>query len=487
MTDSYKKLYFILFIIYFILLIQVNLRVYSLSSNVADLGFFINNISNVLYKPSIVFTGHVQPLILPIGLLFKIVPISLKSYFLINLQAAVVIITGFLISKKINSYIGLIYAINLPIWVMTLFDFHLDFFLLPLLLYCYLFYDQGKYLRVCILSVLICMIKEPYALVSSSFGVFIIFDQINKKNLNAIYSALFIFLFGISWFFISVFYIMPIFNSGNYGALSGNAYSWIMNLNSSELAQLIKTLNIDDLFKPEQNLLWKLIYVALPFGILGFIPLFQAKYCIPAIPILLIGVLSLNRNYFDYNNHYLASTTIPLLIALHKYFLNNCINNKIKKYVLFCSLSCLIYLGSTPISRLFWLDKVYEFSWRAYVPSKRNLVKAQLLNKNIPKDRDISISSQNNIHTSELSDRKHYFIFPQGVHFEGKLTPTGSVAEYVIVDTKIPLYINADGCSWYFGVCHNLAIKEKYNDYLSKLTYYDLISEYDGFRIYKIK
>jgi len=464
-------------IIYLILILEVNLRLYSLSSNVADLGFFIHNISNALSNPSIIVTGHVQPLILPLSLLINIVPVSFKGYLLINLQAFIVILTGYLLYKQINNYIGFIYSVNLPIWIMTLFDFHLDVLILPLIFFCYLFYDKGNYFRVSIATVLICMIKEPYALVSSFFGLYILIDQVNKKNIRAFYLGIFVFLFGIFWFFIAVIYIMPKFNSGNYGALSSNAYSWILNINT--------LININALF--DYNYINKLLFLILPFSILGFIPIFQPKYLIPAMPIFLIGILSLNKNYFDYNNHYLAATSIPLLIALNNFISNSLYKNGIKIYVVVCSLCGLIYLGSTPISRLFWNDKISEYSWRAYIPSERKLEISKLLIKHIPRDTAIAVSTQNNISTSELSSRNYYYLFPQGVKFDDSLSSNTKIADYVILDTKIPLFINADGCSWYFGKCHDEVIVNKYFDYISRLTNYELILNFDGFMIYKIK
>lgn len=64
------------------------------------------------------------------------------------------------------------------------------------------------------------------------------------------------------------------------------------------------------------------------------------------------------------------------------------------------------------ISRLFWSDKVWSYSWRAYVPTEREAMMKVAMLKYIPADPDVSVTTQNTVNWYYLADRKVYAPFP---------------------------------------------------------------------------
>jgi len=166
-----------------------------------------------------------------------------------------------------------------------------------------------------------------------------------------------------------------------------------------------------------------------------------------------------------------------------------------------------VMLSPSPISRLFWSDKVWAYSWQAYVPTEREAMMKEAMLKFIPADPDVSITTQNTVNWYHLAHRKVYLPFPLGVDSPHRVMDwsnrdlqglwhyvrTGDVppaithdrnADYVVLDLKRPWFIIDKGCDWLYGACRNDEMAAKF----LRLVYetrqrYSTVFERDGFMI----
>ena len=166
-----------------------------------------------------------------------------------------------------------------------------------------------------------------------------------------------------------------------------------------------------------------------------------------------------------------------------------------------------VMLSPSPISRLFWSDKVWTYSWQAYVPTERVAMIKSMIEKYIPADPDISVTTQNQLNYSHLAHRKVYLPFPMGIAEPQKVMDWSSrtwdgfvvflktgykpmaitydrYADYVVLDLKRPYFLMDRGCGWIYGECRDKEIEKKFLDWVAYTrSIYDTVFERDGFMI----
>ena len=366
-------------------------------------------------------------------------------------------------------------------------------------------------------------------------------------------------MMGWGYFYFAVGYVMPYFVPADWKGpiIGGEAFSWlghglreiVGNIISHPLAILLEILTTPG----------KLIYLFVVFGLLAFIPLLAPSYLIPALPLLAIAMLSRLPNYYDYNTHYTAGLIIPVMFAFihglpkahvlwmkgagwvwRKVFfprsnerphpnplpqagegiyvlgenaLGAAWEARLSKafYVLLALwiLAWHVILSPSPISRLFWSDKVWSYNWRAYVPTDREAMMKAAMLKYIPADPSVSVTTQNTINWYHLAHRKVYAPFPMGVleplavmdwsnrTWEGfwRFVQTGQMqpaithdryADYVVLDLKRPYFLVDRGCEWIYGECRDKAMEKKFLDWVAYTRrHYDTLFEKEGFIILK--
>jgi hypothetical protein len=292
----------------------------------------------------------------------------------------------------------------------------------------------------------------------------------------------------------------------------------------------------------------KLVYLGVVFGLLAFLSLLHSAALIVALPLLLIAMLSRLDNYYGYANHYTAGVIVPVVLAFsdglpiaRRYFacLVGWIKSKLERHYLpipmfltwtkssvltvlnerkifSVALFAWLLLGhwafaSSPISRLFWSDKVWSYSWHAYVPTEREVMMKQAMLKYIPADPDVSVATQNTVNWYHLANRKVYLPFPLGVDTPHRVMDwsnrdlpglwhfvrTGVMplvithahyADYVVLDLKRPWFIIDKGCDWLYGACRNSEMAVKFLRLVDEThQYYTTVIESDGFMILKRK
>jgi uncharacterized membrane protein len=530
--SKYKKIFrFDLIQKYFLLLLilslflQVFFRVDALSSNVMDLGIFANNFSNVSDEWGRSIYGHFQPLMNPWGLVYKVINPNIAIFILVIFQLIALLVSVELIRRFFGILPALAMLLYYPFWVLALFDFHFDHLVVPVLTVFFILCKKRQFIFASLVASSLVLIKEPFSLQVSCCGLYFFWLSWGLRNeghskklltLGAVLST-----WGLFWFYISIHIILPYSSGESIGAvIDSEAYSWLGEGILNKLQTLI--------FSPEiwlQEILntpSKLKLLLIIFGSLAFIPLLKPAPLIVAFSPLLIMLLSKEPFHYDYSNHYTAGIIVPMIISFNSglnwsiKFINNSdikfiYKNKLTltKFTNLIVFSVLIashsYMASSPISRLFWSDKVWSYSWKSYIPSERDKMIKESLTKYIPKDKNLSVSSQNSLNWSHLSNRKIYLPFPQGV-FEPHSIPNWSQAsirellafprsnkslekethlvDYVVLDLNRPLFIIDRGCNLIFGKCMDEKISLEYYLLVDKVKkYFDIVFEKDGFLI----
>jgi hypothetical protein len=504
--------------------------------------------------------------------LYGMFPFAVAPYFLVGAQAVLLVLPVYLFYRRFGIFVAFIYVAFSPLWINAHFDFHFDHLVIPLLMGFYLALLDRRIGWAVLSATLLMFVKEPFALQTAACGVLLLWasfrgssiwveplDQISRRWLVA--GAMWLLGAGLGYFYFAMYYLLPYFAPEGWGGpLGGGAFGWL----GQGLGEILQTV----ITKPH-HVIWdiittpgKLVYLGVVFGILGFVPLLRPVFLIPAIPLLAIAMLSRLPNYYDYNTHYMAGLIIPVMFAfVHGLpraeriwerfiawvrrqsliiesgdwkgyvglkahlqakggtglfaILGFCVrtpqNQKFFFNVLFLGwiLFGHIMLSPSPISRLFWSDKVWSYSWHAYVPTERDALTKAAMKKFILADPDVSVTTQNTLNYSHLAHRKVYLPFPMGIAEPQKLMDWSNrtlegfgvfvrsgykpmtitherYADYVVLDLKRPFFLLDRGCEWIYGECRDKEMKKKFLDWVTyALSVYDTVFEQDGFMILK--
>jgi hypothetical protein len=253
----------------------------------------------------------------------------------------------------------------------------------------------------------------------------------------------------------------------------------------------------------------KIAYVLALFGALGFISLLSPTPLIVAFPILAISLLSEIEGYYGLGNHYTVGLIAPIIFSFigglprakiiwHKIgFFWKRLPESWFAPVLVSGLVCThIVLSPSPISRLFWSDKIWSYNYKAYIYTERDAMIKQAISDFIPADLDAVISIQNTINLAPLVQRQHFLLFPQGIDKEKKsplfsdsYQPTEVIwkavtADYIVLDLKRPWFLLDKGCGWQYGKCTNKKVAKEYLEWVVKSrSLMNVVFERDDFLI----
>jgi len=491
-----------------------------------DLGVFSSNLNNIYNEEWRAFSGHIQPLMFLFGLVYQVFDPNVATLFLVMIQSLTILGSIWWVWREFGFWPSFAMLLYYPLWANVLFDFHFDHLLILILTAFFIFCEQQKFKLATLMAASLILIKEPYSLQVIFCGIYLIwlaFRANNRKHFNSLIGfSIGLIVLGVIWYYVSMYILLPYF-SGVEG-IQGDAYSWLGTSTFDKMYTVVLRPDIwilDIINNPDKL---KLLFVI--FGLLVFIPLLRPAALIVAIPPLLIMLLSHEANYYSYAHHYTAGVIIPVIIAFKDglpiaskvfkrifLFLNSG-NKKIVDALSHFFLAFFLLFGhwalaSSPISRLFWSDKVWSYSWQSYTPTKRDSMIKEALLKHIPSDSEISVSTQNSLNYGHLSSRKLYLPFPQGV-IEPHLVPFWSegdqndfleyvmnegiasakydkkLVDYVVLDSKRPWFVVDQGCDWIYGKCTNEKVATEYLEQVKKSRkIMDIVFEKDGFLILK--
>lgn len=540
----------------FVLIALAVSRYYALSSAHFDLGIFLSWFTNIVEhgEAGRVFLGHSHFASIPYLWIVYVTPFKFIAPTIVTLQALALAAPIWFFYRRFGSYAAFAFALYLPLWVNNYFDFHFDHLAVPLLLWFFLSATDGKAWWAAAAAVLLMLVKEPFALETMSCGAFLLWSSVsdNRSNRNRyMLAGLFLVIIGAAYFYLTTHYLIPYFSGGSRGALDTNAFSWM----GQSLSQVFKYILTHPMAIIAEIISTpgKLTYLVVIFGLLAFIPLLSPSYLIPTFPILAIAMLSRLPNYYDYNSHYTAGLIIPVLFAFihglpkaHAFWLkttnwslrkimalrnrsvftlNNLANVNSPQFTLgvkevtlsktFYVLMVLwifvghVVLAPSPISRLFWSEKVWSYNWQAYVSTERDAMMKAAMLKFIPADPNVSVTTQNTVNWYHLAHRKVYMPFPSGIEsthpgvdysnrdlaslwqyaLSGYVAPMmtyNRYADYVVLDIKRPYFLNDKGCEWAYGECKDKSLEKKFLDWVTYTrAHYLTVFEQDGFMILK--
>jgi uncharacterized membrane protein len=533
-----------------ILCVLVAARYVALSSNVNDLGFFLNNFANIAEQCSRAFRGHVQPLMFLWGDWFQVLPSNIAPLALLGLQTLALLGSVVAIWSVFGAWPGVAMLLYYPLWANALLDFHFDHLAVPLLAAFFIACERKRYGWGALAAASLVLIKEPFALQTISCGLYFGWLAFRLRGSDVsnrlVVLGTVLALWGSSWFYGVTHWLMPYLSDGGLGYLQSGAFSWM----GSGLSDMVSTLVFQPklVFSEIIGTPGKLVYLTVICGLLAFVPLLRPAALIVALPLLTIAMLSRLDNYYDYANHYTAGVIVPAIVAFRDGLpvarrnfasLVGWVLNKLERYplplpafstweksliwivanerrifsvVLFSWLLAGHWaFASSPISRLFWSDKVWSYSWHAYVPTEREAVMKEAMLKYIPADPDVSVTTQNTVNWYHLAHRKVYLPFPMGVDTPhrvmdwsnrdlpglwqyvrtGEMPPAithDRYTDYVVLDLKRPWFIIDKGCDWLYGACRNDEMAAKFLRLVDETRQrYNTVFERDGFMILRLR
>ena len=522
-------------------------KVFSLHSSFFDLGIF----ENISYRIATIsewklaFTSHAQWFALVYGWLYGMLPFAVAPYFLVGSQAALLVLPAFLLYRRFGIFSAFVYVAYYPVWVNVHFDFHFDHLAVPLLVGFYLSLLDRRIGWAVLSATLLIFVKEPFALQTAACGVLMLWasfrgssvwgqplDQVSWRWL--LVGAVWLISVGLGYFYFAVHYLLPYFAlEGRVGSLGGEAFGWL-GQGLDDILQTIVTaphLVAWDIITTSG----KLVYLSIVFGMLAFVPLLRPVFLIPTIPLLAISMLSHLPNYYDYNTHYTAGLIVPVIFAfVHglpraekiwerlllrmegmflflrtSSYLHTIEHRRQFFYVLLFGWILVghVMFSPSPISRLYWSDKVWSYSWQAYVPTERETMMKAAMLEHIPANSEVVVTTQNTVNWSHLAHRKVYVAFPLGLAEPlkvmnwsnrtwdgfGVFLSTGykppaitheRYSDYVVLDLKRPYFLNDRGCEWIYGECRDKEMEKKFLDWVAYTrSVYDSVFERDGFMI----
>lgn len=551
----------------------------SLHSSFLDLGIFeslLHRIASTSEWQS-AFAGHAHWFALPFGWLYGLPPPSLAPYFLVSMQAILLVLPALWFYRRFGIFAAFVYVAYYPVWVNAHFDFHFDHLAVPLLFGFYWALLDRRIGWAVLSATLLMLVKEPFALQTAACGVLLLWVAVHRKSIweqpqgqvsqrSLLLGAAWLIGVGLGYFIFATHYLIPYFVfDGGRGGLDSGAFGWLGHGLVEILLTIVTKPHVivrDIITTPG-----KLIYLGVVFGLLAFIPLLRPAFLIPALPLLAIAMLSRLPNYYDYNTHYTAGLIVPVMfafvyglrraervwgkLAIRIEGMLQCLRNFIPLtltlsprwgergvfvregdkreglfgrsgigfstvdgrvrlfYVLLSGwvLFGHIMMSPSPISRLFWSDKVWSYSWRAYVPTEREAMMKAAMDKYIPADPEVSVTTQNTVNWSHLAHRKVYLPFPMGIAEPHKVMDWSNrtwdglrvfvrtgykppaithdrYADYVVLDLKRPYFLVDRGCEWIYGECRDKEMEKKFLGWVAYTrSVYDTVFEQDGFMI----
>lgn len=427
------------------------LRYTSLHTSSYDMGTYDNKIWRISVAslsaiPSEVSQGHFQPILIFYALAYKVI----DSPIIIQVLQATAMVSGvvplYLIAKEhlhkplLVLLISVIYLLYPPVEFNAALDFHPDHLYVPLMLWAFYFAEKGNYWKGILFAGFGAMVKEPLILGTAFFGLYLIL--VKKKYLIGIST----FIIFILMFFIVVFFVCPYINQ--VPSLDRTGFSFVNTISmsgGSKIALLTDAL-----------LMWKvrkLLFIYFLFAPLLFLPLLGWKRLLPAIPLIVLPLMSTLSLHSSIDSQYTAGVIAPAFVALIFAFktleerLGVTYVKAFAVLVLAMTLTFNVANGPGLFSISFWKTGWAEI-WHksAFSRGEHEDILEEIIHK-VPSNPTIVVASQGNINHARLAHRYEYWLFPD--RWED--------VDYIILDTKRPLMVgDSVDKEMYYEVLQNI-------------------------------
>lgn len=413
-----------IFIIFFSVI--AILRYTSLHTSVFDMGTYDRKIwrisvaplTDILYETA---RDHFQPILILHGFIYKIIDSPIAIQFLQVLFTISGVIPLYLISKKHLNGAIIILLMNVSylfypvVGFNASLDFHADHLYIPLILWAFYFAEKDNYITAVIFVGICTMVKEPLILGAAFFGLYL---AITKKRYWVGVST---FLFFTFFFFVVVYKILPYANLVKTEVVQSGSFPFLVS-DGNKIGTLIKT-----------TLAWpmrKVLFIYFLFAPLMFLPLFESIRLLPAIPLIMISLISAIYAYSSVDSQYTAGIIAPAFVALI-FSIKRIEEWRGRNYahavtVLLTIMTITFHVahGPSPLSVNFWKFGWAEIWYKSnYVSGEHEKMVKRAIYK-IPEDPNMVVISQGNINHARLAHRYNYWVFPY--NWEG--------ADYILLD-----------------------------------------------------
>jgi len=494
------------------LLVMPQLRLSALHASFYDLGQYatIVNAVAVLDDAGMVLRSHVHLLIMPYAWIYRLFPSAETLLFLQSL----VLIAGAYLAGRTWEQCGagrlelgaLVYLLSLPIWFNALFDFHFDHLVFPLLLAALLATesrDKRAPALVFLLGLGLCGVKEVYALSSVGLGLYY---SVVKRQWGA---GGLLTLVSVGYFWIVTAIILPFYSEGKViGEIWSGAFG---HLGDTPGAMAIAILSRPWVLVAEVISSPRKIFFFLAIGLsFAFVGLKKPLILLPALPIILITLLSRNPNHAYLGHHHSIGIFPPLFFATALVIgeMVPARRDFWSRAVLCGSVAVLVLMGPAPISRLFVFSSGLNYGASSYVPTTRDRWVGATIAAHIPVGPGVVVSTQNTVFVPHLGRAELLVAFPEGVDVPTTTVATKGIslwqlvrdaiqggvrrgpqhrfADWVILDLKRPWFVLDEGCAWVGNACTDQTMAETFNSHVRGLDRtFDQVVNADGLLIYR--
>lgn len=268
------------------------------------------------YGPPIRLAVHVEPIMLPVSLLyaFHADPRTLLIFQTLVLAAGAPAV--FLLTRRylpawplLAALMAMAYLISPALLGINIFDFHPDSLATPLLLYAILALTYRRYLWFLALCVLVCCCKEDMSLAVAFLGLLLIWKyRMPRLGLTLL-------LGGVVWAYLAFKVVIPHFYTG---VQANNFWYRYEVYGSTPTAAIANLLLHPWLIFSEIITLDRLYYVFSLIRGSGFLCLLAPEWLLPALPKFASNFLSTNSANYSGVYHYNAAI-IPfvMLSSIH--------------------------------------------------------------------------------------------------------------------------------------------------------------------------
>lgn len=434
----------IFFALFFLLFSAICLfRHYSFGSDAYDLGLFSTAVWNGGHGGGLfsslkgnidLLSDHFEPVLYLFSPVFYLWPDPAALLVTQNLLILSAIFPIYWIAReKLGSHevaLALVVSFLLSRTLKGIYvtDFYPECLLVPIFSFGMYFILKGRKLLFCILMILALGCKEDLAFSVAFMGIFLFFVRKERKL------GVFLFVLGIASWIVTTKWVIPHFSAtGTYryvGRFPFGASYW----DNLKAVLFSPWRLIPVLFTPP-----KLAYLLETFSPVGFLPILGLPYFIPAIPGILINLIS---NYwkqasvsFHYGSRILPFTYIAAIWGIDLFARR--ILPKIRprwdrqKFLSFTAVALVLWAGvfiSVPDTRQ--LSK-FAVKWDVQFFEKRAIL------RKIPRDASLCASY---FLVPHVSLRRYIYSWENTIG--GKDTHT--VCEYVALDKKVSGWTDSD-------------------------------------------
>jgi len=244
---------------------------------------------------------HVNPILLLIAPLYRILPYPLLLIFLQTVAFALGAFVVYYIAKNrfyddgISVTFSLLYLLYPAVGSINLFNFHPDAFSTLFLLCMFYFFEKKDFKKFFLFMLLTLMCQENMPLVVSMFGVYALIMRREKKWVITPIVV------SVLWFYLCVNLVIPHFAEAGY-----RYYGRYTNLGGTP-REMVETVITKPIFVlGEIFTLRKMIYACLLFAPVCFISLAAPEILIIALLIFVQNFITNYEPQYNINFHYTA-------------------------------------------------------------------------------------------------------------------------------------------------------------------------------------